>query len=159
MTVDINSLFTQSVKTATITVVPSIFSNSSMVEQGTVNAKAVGSSPTLRATASRMPKLTVKPLLVNESVTLLYKSSINNCVSYSKQQTGIDRPLGNGARKSIQGHAPKIGAIGSLKGAVHAVVVTAINGNMITFTESNLVKNYITQRTLPLSQFIGFVYN
>ena len=81
-------------------------------------------------------------------------------MAWAKRQTGITRSLGAGARYSIQGKNPSVGAIGSLKGRIpHAVVVTAVNGENITFKESNYAKGWITQRTLPLSQFLGFVYN
>lgn len=82
----------------------------------------------------------------------------NNCVAWSKKQTGINRPLGPGARNAIQGTEPRVGAIGSTKGTAHAVVVVAISGNMITFNESNYRRNVITRRTLSIDQFIGFVY-
>lgn len=82
-----------------------------------------------------------------------------NCVSYSKYRSGIYRTLGNGARAAIQGKDPRVGAIGSTVGTPHAVYVVAVNGNMITVEESNYQRGYLTRRVLPLSQFIGFVYN
>lgn len=91
--------------------------------------------------------------------TILYEDHTNNCVLWAKQQTGINRVLGNGARAGIQGHEPKVGAIGSLSSGVpHAVVVVAVNGDEVVFHESNFYKNKITMRVLPKSQFIGFVY-
>lgn len=90
----------------------------------------------------------------------LYEDYTNNCVEWTKKQTGIDHPLGNGARGSIQGQEPKVGAIGSLKGNIpHAVVVVAIADNSVVIQESNFYKNWITTRSLPKEQFIGYVYN
>lgn len=89
----------------------------------------------------------------------LYRDNTNNCVAWIKKQTGIYRTLGNGARAGIQGQEPRVGAVGSVKGAVHAVLVVAVNGNQITIHESNYVRGWITQRTLPLSMFLGFIYS
>lgn len=89
----------------------------------------------------------------------LYKDNTNNCVAWAKQRTGINRPLGYGARNAIQGDEPRIGAIGSTKGGTpHAVVVVAINGDYLTVNESNYTSNYVTQRVLRKNDFIGFVY-
>ena len=94
------------------------------------------------------------------TVKLLYRDTLYwNCVSFVKAQTGIYRSLGNGARAGIQGYTPQVGAIGAVIGRVHAVYITAINGDQVTFTESNYVRGWITQRTLPTSYFLGFVYN
>jgi hypothetical protein len=82
-----------------------------------------------------------------------------NCVSYVKAQTGIYRTLGNGARFAIQGNDPRVGAIGSMRGTPHAVYITAVSGDMVTFTEANYERGWITQRTAPKSMFIGYVYN
>lgn len=82
-----------------------------------------------------------------------------NCVSYVKAKTGIYRSLGNGARSAIQGKEPRVGSIGAMRGRAHAVYVTAVNGEMVTFTESNYMRGYITQRTAPVSMFLGFAYN
>jgi surface antigen len=92
-------------------------------------------------------------------VVYLYADRTNNCVQFAKDQTGINHPMGSGGRSSIQGHDPRVGAIGSLKGAPHAVVVTAIHGDQITIKESNYRRNAITQRTLPKSMFLGYIYN
>lgn len=106
-----------------------------------------------------------KPLTLPSSGTAygtaipLYRDNTNNCVAWVKKKTGINRPLGNGARGAIQGKEPRIGAIGSVTGSVHAVLVVGINGNQITVHESNYVRNWIVQRTLPLSMFIGFIYS
>jgi len=91
-------------------------------------------------------------------VEVLYPDGTNNCVSFAKRQTGINRPLGTGGRSAIQGQEPRVGAIGSTKGTPHAVVVTVINGNYITVIESNYKKNFITRRVLARSEFIGFIY-
>lgn len=92
-------------------------------------------------------------------VKVLYADRTNNCVGWVKNKLGINRSIGNGARAGIQGKEPKVGAIGAVKGAVHAVLVTAINDGMITIAESNYRKNVITARVLPASQFLGFIYN
>ena len=53
-----------------------------------------------------------------------------------------------------------MGAIGAEKGKIaHAVLVVAVDGDKITINESNYVKNWITQRTLSVNDFIGFTYN
>jgi hypothetical protein len=83
----------------------------------------------------------------------------NDCVTWVKNKTGIDRTIGNGARLGIQGHEPRIGAIGSLKRYVHAVLITEVDGNEITFEESHYRTNLITRRTLNISEFLGFIYN
>lgn len=103
-----------------------------------------------RSTSSRYAR--------GSSVEVVAVDYTNNCVVWSKKQTGINRPLGPGARNAIQGTEPRVGAIGSTKGTAHAVVVVAISGNMITFNESNYRRNVITRRTLSIDQFIGFVY-
>lgn len=99
---------------------------------------------------------------VSSDVQDLYpdpKSRWGTCVPWAKAQTGIDHSIGWGARDGIQGKEPRINAIGALNGSVHAVVVTAINGNQITFKESGFKTGWITQRTLPLSSFRGFIYS
>lgn len=82
-----------------------------------------------------------------------------NCVSYTKAMTGINRSIGNGGRSGIQGSEPRVGSIGVMTGSAHAVYVTSVNGNSITFTESNYSRGFITQRTAPRSMFLGFIYN
>lgn len=82
-----------------------------------------------------------------------------NCVPYAKAMSGIHKPIGNGGRSAVQGTEPKVGSIGVMKGRPHAVYVVAISGDMITLHESNYHRGYITQRTVPLSQFIGFIYS
>ena len=90
------------------------------------------------------------------SITRLYVDYTNNCVMWAKAQTGIYRTMGYGGMSAVQGREPRVGAIGVLYG--HAVVTESIDGNMITFEESNYIKNWITRRTLPLSSFLGFIY-
>lgn len=136
-------------------VVPPVVSGSSMAEPVTVNDVVVGSNPTQRA------NLTVNSTSGDRygTATKLYADRTNNCVLWAENQTGIHHVLGNGARKAIQGSEPKVGAIASLKGSIpHAGVVTAVNGDQITISESNYIKNWVDSRTLPLSMFIGFVY-
>jgi hypothetical protein len=67
--------------------------------------------------------------------------------------------MGTGGRLAIQGQEPKVGSIGVEKSIAHAVVIEKIDGDLITFRESNYIKNYITRRTLPRSQFLGFIYS
>lgn len=90
------------------------------------------------------------------SVEKVYADNTNNCVNWAKQQTGIYRPMGLGGQSAIQGYEPRIGAIGVLPG--HAVVVENIENGMVTFRESNYIKNFITRRTLPESSFRGYIY-
>lgn len=91
---------------------------------------------------------------------LLYRDTLyRNCVSFVKAKTGIYRPLGNGARGAIQGYEPRVGAIGSTRGLPHAVYVVAVNGDMVTVHEANYMRGWITERVLPTSQFVGFIYN
>jgi len=96
--------------------------------------------------------------IYKESIEIIGESNVNNCVEFVKQETGIDRTLGNGARNAIQGTTPQVGAIGVLRGRPHAVIVLAIAGDEITIKESNYIKNKITKRILPLTDFLGFVY-
>ncbi|MBA2706119.1 MAG: transglycosylase family protein [Blastocatellia bacterium] len=98
-------------------------------------------------------------VVVSSSVIKLYADRTNNCVAFAKAKTGIYRTLGNGARSGIQGHEPRVGAIAVVKGSIHAGVVVAISGNMVTIHESNYIKNWIVQRTLPISMFLGYAYN
>jgi hypothetical protein len=100
-------------------------------------------------------KVSYKP--ARSSVERLYEDSTNNCVQFAKTQTGINRPLGNGGRAGVNSYSPRIGAIGVLKGSPHAVVVESIDGEMVTFRESNYFKNWITRRSLPLSSFLGYI--
>ena len=90
----------------------------------------------------------------------LYEDSTNNCVLWAKAEVGMPetRRIGDGGREGVQGTEPKVGAIGVQKGIVHAVVVESVNSGMVTFKESNYTKGWITRRTLPESQFIGYIY-
>lgn len=88
----------------------------------------------------------------------LYQSPINNCVEFAKQETGIYRTMGAGGRLAINSHEYKDGIIGSLVGSPHAVVTESKNNGLITFRESNYEEDWITRRTLPESQFIGFIH-
>lgn len=81
-----------------------------------------------------------------------------NCVSYVKAKTGIYRTMGWGGRAAIQGATPQVGAVGVLRGYPHAVYIIAINESQITFTESNYISGWVTQRTLSSSYFLGFIY-
>jgi hypothetical protein len=91
------------------------------------------------------------------SAISLYPDSTNNCVKFAKQQTGITRIMGLGGMSAIQGHEPKVGAIGVTPG--HATVVVAINDNLITIHESNYKKGFITERVLTKDNFLGYIYN
>ena len=83
----------------------------------------------------------------------------NNCVVWAKKETGIIHPIGAGGRASIQGYEAKVGAIGVEVGSIpHAVVVVAINNDTLIVRESNYIKNWITERQIPKSRFIGFIY-
>lgn len=87
------------------------------------------------------------------------RSRFGSCVPWAKEQTGIYRTIGNGARSGIQGNQPQIGAIIALKGATpHAGVVVSFTGSTVTFNESGYLNSWITQRTVPLSMAIGYVY-
>lgn len=111
------------------------------------------------------PKIAVRAISTVTSGTrygtakLVYADNTNNCVTWVKNQTGIYRTLGNGARYAVQGTEPRVGAIGAVKGRPHAVLVKSIDGNMITIWESNYTRGWITERVLPLSLFIGFIYS
>ena len=89
----------------------------------------------------------------------LYKDEIYwNCVEFAKAKTGITRTIGSGGRAGINSQEAKVGEIGVEQGRVpHAVVVVAINGDDIVINESNYIKNYITQRVLHRSDFLGFI--
>ena len=93
----------------------------------------------------------------SSSVEILYADSMNNCVQFSKQQSGINRVMGAGGRSAIQTQEPKVGAIGVLAGTPHAVYIEKIDGDKITFRESNYRRNFITRRTLPRQAFLGFI--
>ena len=93
------------------------------------------------------------------SAVKLYEDYTNNCVEWSKKQTGIDHPLGNGARGSIQGTEPKVGAIGAEAGNTpHAFIVIAIKTDTIIINESNFIKNWISQREISRNKVLGYVY-
>jgi len=92
-------------------------------------------------------------------ITYLYRDSTNNCVTYAVNRLGIHRAIGDGGRAGIQGYKPRVGSIGVLRGYVHAVYVENISGEMITFSESNFVEGWITRRSLPANQFMGYIYN
>lgn len=94
----------------------------------------------------------------NSNYEVVGEDSLLNCVQFAKETTGINHPMGNGARYALQGTEARVGAIGSLKGIPHAVVIESVNGDQITFVESNYVKYKITRRSLPSSEFIGFIY-
>lgn len=83
--------------------------------------------------------------------------SREDCVTYAKRVTGIQRTIGNGGRAGINSDSPTVGAIGVQSGVVHAVVVESIQGNQITVIEANWVKGHITRRTLDISEFKGFI--
>lgn len=148
-----------------VELIPQPILDSSTVEQRPVKVQVVGSSPTPRAQSlpSEMPTSGDK----YGTATKLYKDTIykyRGCVPYAKAKTGINRSIGNGARKGIQGQEPRVGAIGAMKGSVpHAVFITAINGNQITFTEAGYLYEegsyWIDQRTAPASMFLGYIYN
>lgn len=91
-------------------------------------------------------------------VEVLYTDYTNNCVQFYKNQTGVTRPLGPGGRAGIQGKEPRVGAGGVLKGRPHLVLIEKIEGNTITFKESNYRRNLITRRSLPTSSFLGYIY-
>lgn len=107
--------------------------------------------------ANKRVKIIFSPAYENSEATKLYRDSTNNCVKWSAEQAGISGSLGNGGRKGINTQEPKVGDIGVQRGIIHAVYLTEINGDMITFSESNYVKNWITSRTLPRSEFLGFI--
>ena len=92
--------------------------------------------------------------------TRVYQDQTNDCVTWAKRQLGIpqNRSIGDGARKGIQGYEPKVGAIGAEKGVVHAFVVIAIEGDNIRIRESNYYKGWITERVIPKSRVIGYIY-
>jgi hypothetical protein len=93
------------------------------------------------------------------AVVLVRRDNTNNCVMYARRVTGINRPLGYGGKRAIQGETPKVGAIGVVNRGRHAVVVKEITGNYITVEESNVVKGWITRRVLPKNNFLGFIYS
>lgn len=116
----------------------------------------------------RAKQATARKLTVNSSTSgsqygtakLLYRDTLYwNCVSFVKAKTGIYRTLGNGARGAIQGYEPQVGAIGAVVGRVHAVYIIAVNGDQVTFIESNYVRGWITERTLSTKYFLGYVYS
>jgi hypothetical protein len=87
----------------------------------------------------------------------LYPDNTNNCTVWAKRQAGIGGVLGAGGRRAVNSQEPKVGAIGVEREIIHAVLITKIDGDMITFSESNFIKNWITERTLPRSEFLGFI--
>ena len=106
-------------------------------------------------TVDTPPKPRYKP--PQGDVTILYADNTNNCVAFSKRETGITKTMGAGGRLAINSQEPKVGFIGSLIGTPHAVVIEKVDGELVTFKESNYKKNFITRRTLPKSQFIGYI--
>jgi hypothetical protein len=97
------------------------------------------------------------PAYENANVTKLYADTTNNCVKFALAQAKISKSVGYGGRNGINSYEPKVGSVGVEKSIRHAVYITKVEGEMITFSESNYVKNYITQRTLPKSSFLGFI--
>ena len=89
----------------------------------------------------------------------VYRDSRNNCVLFAREETGINKGIGNGGRGAIQGKEPRVGSIGVQKSIIHAVVVEAIDGNTITVLESNFIRGWITRRHISRSDFLGFIYN
>lgn len=90
---------------------------------------------------------------------LISQDNTNNCVLWAKKVTGYSGTLGAGGRSAINSQEPKVGAIGSLRGAPHAVVIKEINGDQIRIWESNYRRGWITERVLSRSMFLGFVYS
>ena len=84
--------------------------------------------------------------------------SKENCVQYAKRITGINRTVGTGGRRGIQGSEPRVGAIGVEKTRTHAVVIEKIEGEKITITEANFLRGRITRRVLRLNDLMGFIY-
>lgn len=127
--------------------------------------------PPVQKVAVNQAEYIQKPLLVTTIITppepprarvsvdyeIVRQDSVNNCVFFAKAETGIYRTMGAGGRLAINSQEPQVGKIGSLKGFAHAVVIEKVEGDMITFRESNYRKNLITRRTLPRSQFLGFI--
>jgi hypothetical protein len=97
------------------------------------------------------------PAYENSEAIRLYQDSTNNCVRFALRQAGISRSVGAGGRYGINSQEPKVGAVGVEKEIIHAVYITKVEGDMITFSESNYQRGWITQRTLPRSAFIGFI--
>lgn len=91
---------------------------------------------------------------------LLYRDTkYFNCVSYAKAMTGVQGTVGDGARAAARQSVPRIGVMAAVRGSrPHAAVVVGISGSMITIHEANYTSGWITERVLPLSMFIGFVY-
>lgn len=94
----------------------------------------------------------------NGEAKKLYQDQTNNCVAWVKKQTGINRPVGAGGRSGINSQEAKVGSAGVERGRLsHLVLIVAINGDDIVINESNYIKNYITQRVLHRSDFLGFI--
>ena len=105
----------------------------------------------------RQTELKESPGFLTGDAKRLYPDDTNNCTVWAKRQAGIGGVLGAGGRRAVNSQEPKVGAIGVEKGIIHAVVVTRIDGEMITFMESNFIRGWITERTLPRDKFIGFI--
>lgn len=100
-----------------------------------------------------------KKAALTGAVVLVRRDNTNNCVMYARRVTGINRPLGYGGKRAIQGETPKVGAIGVVNQGRHAVVVKQVLDSYIVIEESNVVRGWITRRVLPKNNFLGFIYS
>lgn len=104
-----------------------------------------------------------KPVKVYKSgkVVKLYKDNTNNCYAWVVKQ-GY-HPVGRGNARNIvtNSRTPKVGglAVTFESSAGHVMIVVAVSKTTFTIKESNYVKGWITQRTLPINyaKLKGFV--
>jgi len=97
------------------------------------------------------------PGLSDGEAKKLYQDNTNNCAQWAKRQAGITKSIGAGGRGGINTQNPREGIVGAERGIIHAVYITKVDGDQITFQESNFIRGWITERTLPRSSFIGFI--
>lgn len=84
-------------------------------------------------------------------------NSYEDCVSYAKRITGINRPIGNGARAGINTQIPRVGEIVAERKYVHAAVVENITSNGVVVSEANFVPSKIDRRFIPFSDILGYI--
>ena len=103
----------------------------------------------------------VKKVYNKGQVVKLYRDNTNNCYAWVVKK-GY-HPVGRGMARNIQTNSryPKVGGLVVTyeSRAGHVAIVVAVGNGTFTLRESNYVKNWITERILPInySKLKGFV--